>query len=171
MSSRSCAALAIAAILCASAAAPANAQEDFEAIVTAMRACARIGEVTARVSCYDKTITPVSGGAVQAPPSRSPTAAGAAAPGGFGADALRRERVRDASEDAVRLRVTQAVEREPGVFRLTFEDGGQWQFVDAAPLAYDAPSAGDVVGIERASLGGFLMRFADQRSIRIQRIR
>lgn len=62
-------------------------------------------------------------------------------------------------------------EREPGSNRLTLEDGGEWQFVDAAPLAYDAPSAGDIVTIERASLGGFLMRYADQRPIRFVRIR
>jgi hypothetical protein len=62
-------------------------------------------------------------------------------------------------------------EREPGVYRLTLEVGGYWQFVDAALLAYDAPSAGDAVTIERASLGGFLMRYADQRSIWIVRNR
>ena len=66
---------------------------------------------------------------------------------------------------------TRSAEREPGIYVLTLEDGAQWQFVDAPSTSYDPPRPGSTIEISKASLGSYLMRYADQRGIRIRRIR
>ncbi len=46
-----------------------------------------------------------------------------------------------------------AVERQPGIYLLTLDDGTEWQFADSAPAAYDPPRAVPPIEISRASLG------------------
>jgi hypothetical protein len=163
--------LFVAAALAVLAPSAAHAQEDFEAIVTIMRACAQIEEISARVTCYDNNIRPRTPGPASPRAERPRAQPPAAAPGGFAADSLRRPSNSAKPEGQAQLRVSRAVEREPGIFLLTLDDGGEWQFVDAAPSSYDVPRSGKIVTIERGALGGFSMLYADQRSIRVRRIR
>lgn len=114
----------------------------------------------------------------QTPATASP--AGAAAPAqaatGFGAEAVResapQQRVREQQEASeVQLAVRKADRLEPGIYRLTLEDGSQWRFVDAVPWSYNPPDAGSQVELARAALGSFQMRYASQRPVRIKRER
>ena len=59
---------------------------------------------------------------------------------------------------------------EPGIYLLTLDDGAQWRFVEAVPPSYDPPRTGTEIELRRGSLGSFLMRYADQRSVRVQRV-
>lgn len=168
----------------------AEAQEDYRTIVTIMRACAQIEDIKARVTCYDNNIrpgataqaAPPTSGSVPAPtPAPAPEPAPAPAPNpapqartGFGSESLPQPRAaeqRAAREEAAEARVTAVARSAPGIYLLTLEDGGQWQFVEAAPLSYDPPRAGSIVSIESASLGSYLMRYRQQPSIRIKRVR
>lgn len=167
----------LAAALCLSAD-PGQAQEqsDYEAIVRLMRECARIADVPARVSCYDKTINAdrlIAGSAqVQSGPANDSANASAPRPGRFGEDSLRQPTPRSADRLAQVILDVDAAERlEPGIYLLTLRDGSKWRFVDAAPLSYDAPRKGSQIELARASLGSFQMRYAGQRPIRIRRIR
>ena len=140
---------------------PARAQTDYEAVVRLMGECARIAEIEARVACYDKTmeaarlIASVPG--AQANPA--PTAPAERRPTGFGGESLRE-----------RATVRAARRTEPGIYLLTLDDGAQWRFVEAVPPSYDPPRTGTEIELRRGSLGSFLMRYADQRSVRVQRV-
>jgi hypothetical protein len=91
---------------------------------------------------------------------------------GFGAETLPvPETVREQQASEVQLAVTRAESVEPGIYLLTLEDGSQWRFLDAVPMSYDPPRSGAKVDLARASLGSFLMSYADQRSVRIRRVR
>jgi hypothetical protein len=149
----------------------AGQDEDYRTIVTIMRACSTIQDITARVTCYDQNIAvsaaPAKGATVPEPSQPNP-----AARSGFGSDSLPQPRSPTQSRsDQIDAQVKQSAMREPGVYVLTLEDGGEWQFVDAAPAAYEVPRAGSTVRIVQGSLGGFLMRYAEQPSIRVRRIR
>ena len=128
-----------------------------------MRECRRIADPAARVACYDNI--PLGGEAQAAPAAPSQ-------PGGFGSNQLpRSEPERTAEPDEVTATVASAAEREPGVYLLTLEDGTQWQFVDAAPRSYAPPRRGSTVEIIAASMGSYLLRHADQRALRVRRVR
>ena len=152
---------------------PARAQTDYEAVVRLMSECAWIAEIEARVACYDKTmeaarlIASVPG--AQANPA--PTAPAERRPTGFGGESLReREPVRETGTEEVRATVRAARRTEPGIYLLTLDDGAQWRFVEAVPPSYDPPRTGTEIELRRGSLGSFLMRYADQRSVRVQRV-
>jgi hypothetical protein len=147
-------------------AAPASAEEDYRAIVEVLRACAEIEDGPARMTCYDANVRPRS-----APPAArvDPPADAVHRPGGFGSESLPQQRPREEA-DALEARVASARERQPGKFVLTLEDGAEWEFVEAAPSAYNPPRAGASVRIERGSLGSFRLRYASQRAIRIRRV-
>lgn len=164
--------------------AQAQAQdEDFERTVTIMRACSQIEEMVARVTCYDNNIGPsaegsVSSGsdAITARPQPVRAAVPAAVqnrPQGFGSEMLpqAREEQRDSRQDEIRIRVS-AVERlQRGIYRLSLEDGAQWDFVEEAAITYDPPREGSEIRIMRGALGSFLMRYDGQTSQRVRRIR
>jgi hypothetical protein len=148
-------------------AAPASAEEDYRAIVEVLRACSEIEDGPARMTCYDANVRPPS-----APPAARADAP-ANAPrgsGSFGSESLPQQRPRAEEADALEARVASARERQPGKFVLTLEDGAEWEFVEAAPSAYNPPRAGASVRIERGSLGSFRLRYASQRAIRIRRV-
>lgn len=148
-------------------AAPAVAQ-DYEAIVKRMRDCSRIERLEDRAACYDSVVSALP--AENGVPSASARSAPAAT--GFGAETLPKPAAARAAEvDKAELGVRQARQVEPGIYVLTLDDGSQWRFVEAVPLAYDPPRAGSRIEIERAALGSFQMRFANQRAVRIRRIR
>jgi len=173
---------------------PAAAQEqpaDYEAIVRVMRGCARIADMAARVACYDSTVgaeqlmadaatVPERGPPVEivSPPTPDPRLAVApprtkpAPPASFGAEALPQPReVQQERERHVQLAVSGAQNVEPGIYVLTLEDGSQWRFVDAVPPSYDPPRSGEHIELARGALGSFRMSYADQRAVRIRRVR
>jgi len=67
--------------------------------------------------------------------------------------------------------VAEVVERRPGAYLLTLQDGAQWEFAEDVPISYRPPVRGSQVEIERGSLGGYRMRFDGQRAVRVQRVR
>jgi hypothetical protein len=156
---------------------PVHAQTDYEAIVRLMGECAGIEDIGARAACYDKTVEAAqlidAARAGQSVP-RAPAPATAERPAsGFGSQSLRKpEPARESrSSEQVEALVRAAQRTEPGIYLLTLEDGAQWRFVDAVPPSYDPPRAGSEIELRSGSLGSFLMRYADQRSIRVQRVR
>jgi len=178
----------VAACLLAAPVASHAQQTDYEAIVRTMRDCARIEEVPARVACYDATIQAerlIAGAepAAPAPPLARPAAPPSVtsaqaqapappAPGGFGAETLRRTSPASEADAAgkVTLAITRAEPVEPGIYMLTLEDGSQWRFVDAVPASYDLPRAGATIELARGALGGFRMNYGGQRPVRIRRV-
>lgn len=157
---------------------PALAQQgDYERIVIIMRACAEIDDVMARVTCYDNNIGEGSRGnaAMSAPAAPSATRDTAAdqTPNGFGADMVRQpaEVRRSGRQNAAAAQVAQVRELEPGIHLLTLSDGAQWQFVDSAPFGYEVPREGDDIDFERGALGSVFLEYADQRRLRVRRIR
>ena len=151
---------AVAAALLAPSAAQAQVEER-------MRECRRLAEASARTACYDAIPldAPEQRPVVeQAPPPR--------APAGFGASQLPAPPSAASSEpERISARVARAVERQPGIWLVTLEDGTEWQFVDGAPSSYDPPRPGSTVEISRASLGSYLLRYAGQRAVRARRVR
>lgn len=171
------AAAAAAALL--STAAPAAAQVSETIVLNIMRECAKIGDPTARLACYDNNIR-AAGGAPQAstfgqPPvaqnSGSPVSPNT--PQGFGAEAMRtQQRVQTPSDQLRKIstRVTAIKQRSPGVYQFTLEDGAQWLFADSVGPSYRIPRAGSTVEIERGALGGFLLRFDSQAPVGVRRV-
>lgn len=157
--------------------APAHARTDYEAVVRLMAECARIGEIGARVACYDKTMEAARLIAAAPAPETEPQVSTPAPvqrpPSGFGGESLRKPKpVREArSAEEMEARVLTARQTEPGMYLLTLEDGAQWRFVEAAPPSYQPPRAGSRIELRSGALGSFLMRFADQRSLRVQRVK
>jgi hypothetical protein len=150
-------------------------EEDYRTIVMIMRACTTIEDVLARAACYDRNVrAPESGAqaATSAPaaPARPPRSS-AAAPASIGSESLPRARSQVEEPQEAELQVARSSSRQPGIYVLTFDDGAEWQFVEPAPAAYDAPRAGSKVKITRGALGGYLMRYAEQPAIRIKRLR
>ena len=156
----------VCSILAALTPAVAHAQLDDRTVVSILRECRKLEETAARTACYDNI--PLG----QPPAGRTGAAADPQRPQGFGGDQLRRAATaRTAEPSEIRAKVSGIAEREPGIYVLTLEDGAQWQFVDAPSTSYDPPRPGSTIEISKASLGSYLMRYADQRGIRIRRIR
>lgn len=179
---------AITAALAAGAAClavPATAQDASADRVTLniLRECARIADVMARVTCYDRNVgvevaqpsapqAPTGFGANQLPQPPAPRALPAETPGGFGANQLPQpESERSRRLDTLSAKVAAAVERTPGIWLITLEDGAQWQFVDAAPRSFDPPRKGSTIEFSAASMGSYLMQFRGQPGLRIRRVR
>jgi hypothetical protein len=158
---------------------PVLAQEDFERIVTTLRACAPIEDIAARVMCYDNNIYPRAAEAAlpsrpSAPVAPAPTAGAApSGPAGFGREMVRQppQAERPAAEDRLRAEIAEIQRLEPGIWLLTLSDGAQWRFVDAAPLSYAAPRVGETVELERGSLGSVFLAYGGQKRLRVVRVR
>lgn len=160
----------IAAALLVLAPAAGHAQADDRGLAALMRECRTLADIGARMACYDGiALDDVESQQQSAPPPvaererRSDT--------GFGSNQLPRAPADEPGREHISARVTRAVERQPGLYLLTLEDGSQWQFVDAAPAAYDPPRAGSTVEISKAAMGSYLIRYAGQRSVRARRVR
>lgn len=147
-----------------------------------MRECAKIGDPTARLACYD-SIQPVDSAPQPQAVAPSPLpqqgsaapAAAPAAPTGFGSETVRApapQRQASAAQrvDSIQARVTGVVQREPGVYRIDLDDGAQWIFNQSVDRFYRVPNPGSTVEIERASLGSFVLRFDDQKPVRVRRL-
>lgn len=172
--------LAAGALTLAATAAPATAQVDDEVVLNIMRECARIDDPTARLACYDNNIrsagadprSTVPGDTVVEGSGAPPSSSG---PSGFGREDVRTpDRFREAPPGElaeITSRVSSIRQREPGIYAFTLEDGAQWVFTDGVALSYRPPRAGSSVTIQRAAMGSFLMRFDNQPSVRVERIR
>ena len=178
--------LASAAAILAGAS-PATAQVADDVVLNIMRECAKIDDPTARLACYDNNIraggfdgrrplVPGEGGRIAG--SGAPNQGGSEyGPQGFGAESVRTpERFesyeqRGLGPDEITARITAVREREPGIYLITLEGGAQWLFTNTAPRGFRPPQRGDTVEVMRASLGSFLLRFDNQTSIRVRRIR
>lgn len=139
-----------------------------------MRACSAIENLQARVACYDNNVAPADAIAgstqpVAAPPRRQ----AAASPSGFGGEDVPRSIAATQREQQNRIetRVAGASELQPGIFRVTLEDGAVWEFTDSAPPSYHVPVTGSEVTIRRGSLGGYRLQFDDQLALRVKRVR
>lgn len=173
------------AALATSSATPAAAQVDESIVLNIMRECARIDDPTARLACYDNNIRTAGGqprtsipGQMQVPQGGSAAPLSTAGPAGFGNEDIRRpQRFESPGSNpggelaSLTSRVTRVDPREPGVYLLTLENGAQWLFAESVDRSYRVPRSGDVVEIDRASLGSFLMRHDNQTGIRVQRVR
>lgn len=172
-------AAALAAPVLEAVPAKAQAGTDYEAIVRLMRECARIADVPSRVACYDNNVgrdvpradtafgTPPQ---ARAAPAQSPSPAPRAT--GFAADSLPQTREERAAQiNRIELKVTAISELEPRVYRLTLDDGGVWETTEPAPRSFDPPRRGSSIALSRAALGGFLLDYADQPTVRIRRVK
>ena len=170
--------------------APATAtaqDEDYERIVTIMRACSQIDDMVARVTCYDNNVgqsqrvvassSPAPAPLPSPPPAvrnAVPASSPRTQPESFGAEMLpqvRAEQRESRGDDEITSTVSAARMVEPGIYLLTLADGAQWRFVDGATMAFVPPRAGDEVRLERGSLGSVFMHFDGQKGLRVRRVR
>jgi hypothetical protein len=142
--------------------------------------CSKIGDVTARVACYDNNI----GAASSAVATTLPPQSGIAQPGNApvataGVAGAARESARSpqpmtapAGELTRSASMVAAVaERGPGAYLLTLQGGAQWEFAEDVPPSYQPPRPGSTVEIQRGMLGSFRMRFDGQEPVRVRRLR
>jgi hypothetical protein len=164
----------------AATAMPAAAQVSDEIVLNIMRECAKIGDPTARLACYDNNIRAAGGNPSSIPGQMAAPSGGGAvvqpnAPTGFGSDDLRArspERFDPgrAGPTQMSARVSQVRERQPGVYLVTLEDGAQWLFAESVGRAYRPPRRGDTIEIQRGALGGYLMLVDKQQVVRVTRV-
>jgi hypothetical protein len=187
--------LAAGAAILALTGGPAAAQVAPDIVMNIMRECSRIHDPTSRLACYDnnnrsaggvaRTSVPGQMARPQGPaasnpveafglPTRAGQASGGA--GGFGGETIRTPSYAAAPSsggklDRITPKVAAAVEREPGVYLVTLDDGAQWQFAQGVSSGYRAPARGSTVEIERGSLGSYLMRVDGQQPVQVRRVR
>lgn len=181
---RSAAILLTGAAAIAFGASPATAQVADEVVLNIMRECAKIDDPTSRLACYDNNVraggfdgrrpsVPGQGGRISG--SGAPNQS--SGPEGFGSEDIQtQERFQSYEQrgiglDSISARVASIREREPGMYLVTLESGAEWLFTESAPRSFRPPQKGDTVDISRASLGSFLLRFGDQGSVRVRRVR
>ncbi|WP_126172623.1 hypothetical protein [Altericroceibacterium xinjiangense] len=178
------AAILLTGAACLAPLAPAAAQIPDQVVVNILRECAKIGDPSARLACYDNNIRPgassgnPAGFGLRETPRGVPATPAPAAPAqarteGFGADSMRTPERFTGNGQAKELtaRVVSAQMRQPGMYLVTLEDGAQWMFTESVPNYYRPPSRGDTVEIERGALGGYLFRYGNQEAARIQRVK
>lgn len=174
--------LAIAAATLAVAAGPAAAQADRSAVLNILVECAKIDDPTARLACYDNNIRSAGGTARATVPGQVRGVVGGSAPietqgpQGFGYEDVRardpaRFELRPGQLQEIHPRVTAVALREPGIYQVTLEDGAQWLFAEGVGSQFRLPRRGDLIEIERGSLGSFLMRIDGQPPVPVRRIR
>jgi hypothetical protein len=163
-----------AAAALASVSAPAAAQVSNDAVLGILRECAKIGDPTARLACYDNNIrlgnvaVPGSGGRVQG--GGAPIG-----PEGFGGSSVKSpDRFRSGEErgegpDEIRAKVVKVQLREPGIYLVEIEGGAQWVFSQSVSRSFRIPRVGALVEIQKASLGSFLMVVDGQSGVRVRR--
>ena len=172
-------ALALAGLILA-APVPASAQISDDIVLSIMRQCARIDDATARLACYDNNIRAEDGasrpaaGRTTVPQGGAGAPVAANSPSGFGRESVRtttRFETPEGQLSGITARITDVAQREPGVYLITLSDGAQWVFTESMPFSYRPPREGSSVSIDRAAMGSFLMRFDDQESVRVRRVR
>jgi hypothetical protein len=168
------------AALLASSPAPVLAQVDPRIVLNILVECSKIGDVTARVACYDTNIAAAGGTVATAPPPQSGIVQPGSAPvATAGVAGVARESARPpqpptapAVEPTRSTPIVAAVaERGPGAYLLTLQGGAQWEFAEDVPPSYQPPRPGSTVQIDRGSLGSYRMRFDGQEPVRVRRVR
>lgn len=164
------------AALLASAPAPALAQVDPRIVLNILIECSKIGDVTARVACYDNNIGAAGGAVAAQSGTGQPGSAPVATAGVAGAARENARSPQPTSAPAGELTrstpvVTAIAERGPGAYLLTLQGGAQWEFAEDVPPSYQPPRPGSTVQIERGTLGSYRMRFDGQEPVRVRRVR
>ena len=160
-------------------AAPGFAQVQPGIVLNIMRECAKIGDPTARLACYDNNIraaggTPSSIPGQMARPSGGGAVANPNGPGGFGAEDVRTQERFNPERNGAReisSRVAAVREREPGVYLVTLDGGAQWLFAESTSRTYQPPKKGDTIRIERGALGSFMLIANRQQGVKVTRIK
>jgi hypothetical protein len=160
---------------------PSVAQVDPTIILNIMRECAKIGDPTARLACYDNNIRAAGGNPNSVPgqmarPNGGGAVANPNAPSGFGADDLRTqspERFDPNRNGAKEISTTIAAvkERQPGIYLVTLSSGAQWLFTEGVSQTYVPPRKGETVRIERGALGSYMMMVGKQAGVKVTRIK
>lgn len=179
------------AAMLAWAPAPALAQVDRDIVMNIMLECAKIGDPTARLACYDNNIRSAGASVAAAVPGRGPVPQGGGAPvasggtAGFGLNTARPQQSAAPRQNfrpqqgfgapaSQGRRITPTVAavatRGPGAYLVTLEDGAQWEFAEDMPLSYRPPERGSTVEIERGTFGSYLLRFDQQQPVRVRRV-
>ncbi|WEK46970.1 MAG: hypothetical protein P0Y56_01405 [Candidatus Andeanibacterium colombiense] len=172
----------VSTIALASSATPAAAQASDANVLSIMRECAKISDPSARLACYDNNIRMgVQSGAI--PGAGGPVRGGGAVIAGgsgngaqgFGAksmkspDRFQSGEDRGEGPDEIRAKITDVAEREPGIWRVTLDDGAEWTFSESVARSFRVPRKGALVEIQKASLGSFLMIVDGQQGVRVRR--
>jgi hypothetical protein len=148
-----------------------------------LRECAKIDDPSARLACYDNNIRmgvqngsiPGVGGPVRGGGAVIAGGGSGSGPQGFGASSMRSpDRFKSGEErgqgpDEIRAKIVDVKEREPGVWRVTLEDGAEWTFSESVAKSFRVPRKGALVEIQKASLGSFLMVIDGQQGVRVRR--
>lgn len=159
---------------------PASAQVAEGAVLGIMRECSRIDDPSARLACYDNNMRSAGGAARNTVPGQVQVQGGGGAvvtdgrPAGFGREDLpvpETARVATFGPDEVTVTVTEVSQRAPGIYAFTLEDGAQWVFAESAGSTYNPPRRGARIEIRRGAMDSFLMRYNNQTSIRVRRVR
>ncbi len=159
---------------------PVTAQISDEIVLNIMRECARIDEPSARLACYDNNIRNAGANPRMTVPGETVVTGGPGAPmSGGGAQGFGREDVQSPGRfqappgelQELSARVSGIRQVGAGRYVITLEDGAVWRFTDSVPTTYSVPRVGSEVEINRASLGSFLLRFRNQQSVRVERVR
>lgn len=127
---------------------------------------------TAPVATAPDSAAPTASSAPPAPTTQPALAAGGAR--GFGRESIRsptRFQTPEGELERLTAKVAEVEQREVGVYVITLEDGAVWQFVGSAGFNYRPPRKGSQVIIDRASLGGFLLRYDRQPGAQVRRLR
>src|SRR5690606_34020262 len=160
---------------------PAAAQVPDDVVLNIMRECAKIGDATARLACYDNNIRQAGGtpsaSARSTTPRSGPAPVAPAPAQTFGLENAPTPRAAPVAPsapsvvDEIQTRVASITPREPGIYLLTMDDGAQWLFAEGVSSQFRLPRQGDTVEIERGSLGSFLMRIDRQKAVPVRRLR
>jgi len=184
MSAYRVAAPATLAILAASAVAlaslPARAQVSEGAVLSIIRECARIDDPSARLACYDNNVRSADANRATVPGQvQVQGGAGVAlrdsTPAGFGREDVpspdRFASNRGGQADEITATVTGVERRGFGLYAFTVEGGAEWLFTEAVAGSYVPPRVGSRLELRRGAMDGFLMRFNNQTSVRVRRVR
>ena len=144
-----------------------------------LRECSRIDDPSARLACYDNNMRSAGGAQRSTMPGQVQVQGGGAVatdgrPAGFGREDLavpEAARQQVYGPDEITAAITEVREREPGVYAITLEGGAEWIFAESAGSNYVPPRRGSRVEIRRGAMGSFLMRFDNQTSVRVRRVR
>jgi hypothetical protein len=163
-----------------SSATPAAAQASDANVLSIMRECAKIADPSSRLACYDNNIRMgVQNGSIPGGPVQGGGAVVAGGSGygaqGFGAksikspDRFKSGEDRGEGPDEIRAKIADVKEREPGIWRITLEDGAEWTFSDSVSKSFRVPRKGALVELQKAALGSFLMVIDGQQAVRVRR--
>ena len=160
--------LSFAAMLTIAFAGSANGEGDDRGTLDGMRACARIDDTDQRTACYDGFLRPKTRPAAPASGARAGSPVAIKEPGDRARKTLKQN---DAGKGRSTEVVSAAVERAPGIYRLTMANGAEWEFASATRATYDPPARGATVEILPGALGSYLLSYNDQSVVRVVRVR